>query len=93
MNARRGAPELTNNSTSTSARTGYRPLLITHPVSRHLGRGDPLRLRDDAWELRVVLGTDPVTNNERDASKTVHGRRKCELRPAFAPVGPPTKLR
>jgi len=30
-----------------------------------------IRRRGDAWELRVYLGTDPVTNKQRYASRTV----------------------
>jgi integrase len=30
-----------------------------------------IRRRGDAWELRVFLGTDPVTNKKRYASRTV----------------------
>jgi len=35
-----------------------------------------IRPRGDAWELRVFLGTDPVTNKKRYASKTVHGGKR-----------------
>lgn len=31
-----------------------------------------IRRRGDAWELRVYLGTDPVTNKQRYVSRTVH---------------------
>ena len=35
-----------------------------------------IRPRGDAWELRVFLGTDPVTNKKRYATKTVHGGKR-----------------
>lgn len=35
-----------------------------------------IRPRGDAWELRVFLGTDPVTNKKRYASKTVLGAKR-----------------
>jgi hypothetical protein len=38
-----------------------------------------IRRRGDAWELRVFLGTDPVTNKMRYASRTVRtGRREAQ---------------
>jgi hypothetical protein len=38
-----------------------------------------IRRRGDAWELRVFLGTDPVTNKKRYASRTVRcGKREAQ---------------
>ena len=38
-----------------------------------------IRRRGDAWELRVYLGTDPVTNKQRYASRTVRtGKREAQ---------------
>lgn len=38
-----------------------------------------IRRRGDAWELRVYLGTDPVTNKQRYASRTVcTGKREAQ---------------
>ena len=36
-----------------------------------------IRRRFDAWELRVLLGADPVTNKKRYASRTVRSG-KCD---------------
>ena len=35
-----------------------------------------IRRRGDAWELRVFLGTDPVTSKKRYASRTVRGGKR-----------------
>ena len=35
-----------------------------------------LRRRGDAWQLRVYLGTDPVTGKQRYATKSVHGGQR-----------------
>ena len=38
-----------------------------------------IRRRGDAWELRVYLGTDPVMNKQRYASRTVRtGKREAQ---------------
>ena len=38
-----------------------------------------IRRRGDAWELRVYLGTDPVTSKQRYASRTVRtGKREAQ---------------
>lgn len=38
-----------------------------------------LRRRGDAWELRVYVGTDPVTGKQRYASRTVRsGKREAQ---------------
>ena len=38
-----------------------------------------IRRRGDAWELRVYLGTDLVTNKQRYASRTVRtGKREAQ---------------
>jgi integrase len=36
-------------------------------------RGTKRKRRDGVWEVRVFLGTDPVTGKPRQLSKTVHG--------------------
>ena len=39
-----------------------------------------MRRRGDAWELRVHLGTDPVTGKQRYASRTVRGGKRVAQR-------------
>ena len=35
-----------------------------------------MRQRGDAWELRVYLGTDPVTGKQRYATRSVRGGKR-----------------
>jgi len=39
-----------------------------------------MRQRSDAWELRVYLGTDPVTRKQRYATRTVRGGKRVAQR-------------
>ena len=39
-----------------------------------------MRQRGDSWELRVYLGTDPVTGKQRYASRTVRGGKRAAQR-------------
>ena len=39
-----------------------------------------MRQRGDSWELRVYLGTDPVTGKQRYASRTVRGGKRVAQR-------------
>ena len=39
-----------------------------------------MRQRGDAWELRVYLGSDPVTGKQRYASRTVRGGKRAAQR-------------
>jgi integrase len=41
-----------------------------------MGRGSIRQRVRDSWQLRVYLGTDPETGQERWASRTVHGSRR-----------------
>jgi integrase len=40
-------------------------------------RGSKRKRREGVWEVRVYLGRDPVTGQERSLSKTVHGSAKA----------------
>jgi hypothetical protein len=39
-----------------------------------------MRQRGDAWELRVYLGSDPVTGKQRYATRTVRGGKRVAQR-------------
>src|SRR5919106_6309867 len=41
-----------------------------------MGRGSMRQRGRDSWQLRVYLGTDPDTQRQRWASRTVHGSRR-----------------